>query len=584
MNSEDMKNENSADSNEQETKLHTNTKINELQCRTSEQQQKIAFLSKVAQQKDDLINLLIKEKNILESEKLLLQREQQTAIKEKEIVVMRFAVVEKNLLDANQQLELSEKRERKTAKECDILHDKIKTMKEDYIRLNTSLSIKALEKEIQELKNRSLPNQKHETEDCSTEKLDELKANLIMLKHVNSEQTERITVLEQQLKSVSKELQSTKSLLTISEQERTKLHAADKESQHTIADLQNFVDANVLKVAELQTKINELEATRAQLSIANDANRNNVAQIEALNAKLLDQSADIVKQQQKEYELLTLNQELSSLNASLQNDILLFKSKSLAMSLENESIKKGQSVYELNYTKLKNELNAEKQNRTEERLKMAKSLAEKSKECEIILKKYDQVVGDSDALKKKNSSLVKDLQREILVLQRIPKKEDANESNSAGTQHMKVVSCEDTSYEYTCNLTEPSTSKLIDRIVRLQQANNRQTEKIEFLENHSSTLVAELQKKAKIIQHYMMKEPTNSIMHSEKSKLYNGILHAVNGNQKTPEISLDLVLEVNKKLQFILEDTLLKNITLKDNLDTLGLEVDRLTQQLARYS
>ncbi|XP_055632799.1 coiled-coil domain-containing protein 186 isoform X3 [Toxorhynchites rutilus septentrionalis] len=557
MNSEDMKNENSADSNEQETKLHTNTKINELQCRTSEQQQKIAFLSKVAQQKDDLINLLIKEKNILESEKLLLQREQQTAIKEKEIVVMRFAVVEKNLLDANQQLELSEKRERKTAKECDILHDKIKTMKEDYIRLNTSLSIKnqehknslqeierlkneyssleakckwstvklkqemeannALEKEIQELKNRSLPNQKHETEDCSTEKLDELKANLIMLKHVNSEQTERITVLEQQLKSVSKELQSTKSLLTISEQERTKLHAADKESQHTIADLQNFVDANVLKVAELQTKINELEATRAQLSIANDANRNNVAQIEALNAKLLDQSADIVKQQQKEYELLTLNQELSSLNASLQNDILLFKSKSLAMSLENESIKKGQSVYELNYTKLKNELNAEKQNRTEERLKMAKSLAEKSKECEIILKKYDQVVGDSDALKKKNSSLVKDLQREILVLQRIPKKEDANESNSAGTQHMKVVSCEDTSYEYTCNLTEPSTSKLIDRIVRLQQANNRQTEKIEFLENHSSTLVAELQKKAKIIQHYMMKEPTNSIMHSEKT-------------------------------------------------------------------
>jgi len=45
-------------------------------------------------------------------------------------------------------------------------------------------------------------------------------------------------------------------------------------------------------------------------------------------------------------------------------------------------------------------------------------------------------------------------------------------------------------------------------------------------------------------------------------------------------MSLELSLEINKKLQAVLEDTLLKNITLKENLDVLGLEVDNLTRKL----
>jgi len=48
-------------------------------------------------------------------------------------------------------------------------------------------------------------------------------------------------------------------------------------------------------------------------------------------------------------------------------------------------------------------------------------------------------------------------------------------------------------------------------------------------------------------------------------------------------MSLDLSLEINKKLQTVLEDTLLKNITLKENLDVLGLEVDNLMRKLRTY-
>ena len=41
-------------------------------------------------------------------------------------------------------------------------------------------------------------------------------------------------------------------------------------------------------------------------------------------------------------------------------------------------------------------------------------------------------------------------------------------------------------------------------------------------------------------------------------------------------MTLDLSLEINKKLQAVLEDTLLKNITLKENINTLGQEISKM--------
>ena len=36
-------------------------------------------------------------------------------------------------------------------------------------------------------------------------------------------------------------------------------------------------------------------------------------------------------------------------------------------------------------------------------------------------------------------------------------------------------------------------------------------------------------------------------------------------------------MEINKKLQAVLENTLLKNITLKENMNTLGQEISEIT-------
>ena len=44
-------------------------------------------------------------------------------------------------------------------------------------------------------------------------------------------------------------------------------------------------------------------------------------------------------------------------------------------------------------------------------------------------------------------------------------------------------------------------------------------------------------------------------------------------------MTMDLCLEINRKLQALLEDTLIKNLTLKDSLDTLGREIASLSKE-----
>lgn len=114
---------------------------------------------------------------------------------------------------------------------------------------------------------------------------------------------------------------------------------------------------------------------------------------------------------------------------------------------------------------------------------------------------------------------------------------------------------------------------MVERILRLQQASARQTEKIDFLENHSLALVAELQKKSKVVQYYMLRDQAGALTSSksdvnksELAKYGNGVMSAIYNGLKGAEnksMNLELSLEINKKLQAVLEDTLLKNITLK---------------------
>merc|ERR1712048_1553222 len=91
-------------------------------------------------------------------------------------------------------------------------------------------------------------------------------------------------------------------------------------------------------------------------------------------------------------------------------------------------------------------------------------------------------------------------------------------------------------------------------------------------------------KKNRIIQAYYMKMDPGDLI-SEETELHKAQVRASTGimaslyNSKVSDsaMTLELSLEINKKLQAVLEDTLLKNITLKDNINTLGQEISKIS-------
>ncbi|KAL1122843.1 hypothetical protein AAG570_003169 [Ranatra chinensis] len=133
------------------------------------------------------------------------------------------------------------------------------------------------------------------------------------------------------------------------------------------------------------------------------------------------------------------------------------------------------------------------------------------------------------------------------------------------------------------NHFDVSPQALVDRIVRLQHEIARQKERIEFLEDHTGQLTRELQKKSRLLQNYIMRVESGGALTSrsmDDNKAYNvnalfsvgksevtkhgGIMASLYGSKLADDtMTLELSLEINHKLQAILEDTLLKNITLK---------------------
>lgn len=238
---------------------------------------------------------------------------------------------------------------------------------------------------------------------------------------------------------------------------------------------------------------------------------------------------------------------------------------------------------------------------------LTKHISEKTKLYEITKTKFENTLGDLEAAKKKHSQIVKELNRELQKLKRLDDNRSRNSSQSLESNKHVTNSDSESSSDVVSSsaptppppvdtiMQEPSKQHLIDRILRLQKAAVRQTEKIDFLENHTMSLVAELQKKSKLVQYYMIRDQTGALTSmksdqhkSELAKYGSGVMNAIYNGVKGPNVNsntpmtLDLSLEINRKLQAVLEDTLLKNITLKENLDVLGLEVDKLTRRLAK--
>ncbi|KAG8255266.1 hypothetical protein J6590_096606 [Homalodisca vitripennis] len=409
------------------------------------------------------------------------------------------------------------------------------------------------------------------------QQLKELQAQLILERHSLEDKESNNKQLLHEVETVRN-----KHLLLIDENNALKLKVSSLEKERqdheqAITRLRDSVEKSSHEVDELQEKTCTMENLKLQLQQERDrvtSLQSEMSQLRASNDELLQ---DMASCRVREADMLEFTQKVTAKNVRLQSEYSCIEAKARQLQCEEEPLQRRVDELSKKIEALQKELNKERADRGEEKKLVARHLAEKTARVETLMREVDDLKGENQVMKHKHAVTLRELNREVQQYRkRLEQFENSSGSDSLcqGSRASSCTSLNDTSATVSVIGNsiplEPDKQTLIDRVVRLQRENVRLREKIDFLEEHTKQLVAELQKKTRVLQSYILREEagtlTSGSMDYHKAELakHGGIMASVyNSKAVDDSMTLELSLEINRKLQAVLEDTLLKNITLK---------------------
>nr|XP_054099307.1 coiled-coil domain-containing protein 186 isoform X1 [Callithrix jacchus]XP_054099308.1 coiled-coil domain-containing protein 186 isoform X1 [Callithrix jacchus] len=383
---------------------------------------------------------------------------------------------------------------------------------------------------------------------------------------------------------------------------RTKVKCLEDERLRTEDELSKYKEIINRQKAEIQNlldKVKIVDQLQEQLQRGKQEIENLKEEVESLNSLINDLQKDIEGSRRRESELLLFTERLSSKNAQLQSESNSLQSQFDKLSCSESQLQSQCEQMKQTNINLESRLFKEEELRKEEVQTLQAELTYRQTEVKALSTQVEELKDELVTQRRKHASSIKDLTKQ---LQQARRKLDQVEngsydkevssmgsrSSSSGSLNARS-SAEDRSPENTGssvavdNFPQVDKAMLIERIVRLQKAHARKNEKIEFMEDHIKQLVEEIRKKTKIIQSYILREESGTLSSeaSDFNKVHlsrrGGIMASLYTSHPADSgLTLELSLEINRKLQAVLEDTLLKNITLKENLQTLGTEIERL--------
>ncbi|KAK6039755.1 hypothetical protein COOONC_22740, partial [Cooperia oncophora] len=220
-------------------------------------------------------------------------------------------------------------------------------------------------------------------------------------------------------------------------------------------------------------------------------------------------------------------------------------------------------------------------------------LNEKIVKVQQLTQRLQEETTDKAALKKKYMANIKELKHELSTLRKqvdsnstsaplapppsgdsVPSTSSRSRASSLNSLDRVTTTSRDEDSAQSAHVSAEANAiqqVMIDKIIVLQKKLARRNDKIEFLEEHVRHCLEELQKKTKIIQHYALREEASLLLPSDgsldkvplsrKGASYSlmGSIFTAGGDKR----SLQLATEVNSRLQAVLEDVMIKNITLK---------------------
>lgn len=487
-----------------------------------------SHLQTILVQKENLVDLQKKELELCESEKGSLRRDYETSKKEKEQAVVRYAMLEKSIIDANGAKDLSSRKLKDAQRELEMLSNRVKsisaerdksykevrecireneTLKYDLqacetkfkwnqVKLKHELNLKAeLEKRLNELTQQfNQVNDQRQNQIDSERKVErEQGAQLIMLKHLTDEKERNLSALHKSIGDLRTEYtelrekyESLVGELETQTRKNTQLAATLEANDKASAE-------QLQSVEELKSQLNE-ERRKCQRHDEDTARLTaTINQLKYTEESFQEQSAEMAMLRSKEDEQLRLLKDLTEKCVAVENKLISANSKASALQLDNERLNKEYKIQKKLTHQLEDELDKAKEKHNDEIKLFNRLLADEKSRCETLQNQLENVTGDLEATKNKNTQTVKELNRELIALR-------AHQQTVAITDQ-PVDECDSGNANQPTNGVrydtnkEPTKKALIDRIVKLQRQLAKQTEKIEFLENHCIALFNELKAK-----------------------------------------------------------------------------------------
>lgn len=476
--------------------------------------QTIQFES-ILTQKENVINLQRRELEVVEKEKSALKRELDASRKEKESAVVRYAMVEKNIIDLKNSNDVTNRRVRELQKEVEALTARLKFVNNEKERAGKDLKksyneCEGLKNELINVESKFKLNQTKMKQDAAAKAALDIRVNELQqqLAQINENRQQCLDIVRSEEKETEAQVILLKHLYEEKEKERSSLTTKVVQLTADLDDVRQKLDRvsidheklltdNAINVEKLQQyeqlsdeQSREIELLTVKLAEAEiwmedqqkiiENNRNILSDMAEIKENYQEQMIEIGKVRLKEESLLTFIKDLTEKSVELENKLLLSNSKASALVLENEKIKKIYDDHRRILIELEEEIVICRQKHKEELDEMNELVHGQKRDKDSLREQLDYALGDLDATKRKHSQIVKELNREMASLHEKLDPKYREVLNHSGRDEIK----------------EPSKKALIDRIVKLQRTLARQTEKIEFLENHCAALINELKSKS----------------------------------------------------------------------------------------
>jgi len=664
----------------------------DLICTNEEQRKVIEMLRTELTKKDD--ELLssengmkkLKEKAEIDFKKLQeestrkfaeLKKAYEQANREKESMVIKYAMGEKDILIARKSKEVAEKKFNEANKDKEGLQYKIKTLSNERTRLQGLCDSRGqetqaakrdgdkLKEEIKQAEAKLLAATSKLTAETEAHKetseslqrtlaqlaevqgsVDKVKADCqeVLDLHKKEEMKAKMVEKEQEVKlmidsATASELElikkKHKSLLDENNELSVKVQAGEKERlnyESLLSGLKETAQKQKTEIVDLYAKCAELESLKIQFDREQDkcaAKDSEVVRLRSENAEI---QADMTTCRKKEAELLEYTQKLTDKNVILQSEFTDTEVRARTLEEEHTRLVTSLAKSETVLSEVESRVRIESHELRAEKQRLDLELADSSAACATALQQAIDAKNEVDVLRRQHTSRVRELTKELNAHKRRLETLDPERSYSPGlsqasrtssnsslntlntflepgttlrpmtSPRVSVVAPVSPIHPYSksvngydkapdvnrnqveCNI--PDRQVLVEKIVKLQRACARRQEKLDFLEEHSEQLVHEVKKKNKIIHAYIQNIEPGALI-SEESDIHKavigqqgGIMSSIYGSKvKDSGMTLELCLEMNQKLQAVLEDTLLKNITLKDNMSTLGTEIAKMSMK-----